>query len=559
MMNLQLKIYICIILSIATILLFLPVKNHEFIDYDVHDYVIDNPNVRKGITYNGILWAFTHTVSGNWHPITLLSHMLDCELYGLNPKGHHISNLLFHIANTVLLFLVLMRMTCAIWMSAFVAALFAIHPLHVESVAWIAERKDVLSTFFWMLAIYAYMHYIERPCIRRYIPILLFFAMGLMSKPMLVTLPFFLLLLDYWPLRRFDFGGSRNADESHDTDSINLKSQMIRLFHLTLEKVPLLAISTVACIITILAQQSWGAVRTLETFPLNIRIANSLISYICYIGKMIWPHKLAVFYPHPGDAISLLQATGSALTLAFITVLVFRIARQYPFLTVGWFWYLGILLPVIGLIQVGDQKMADRYTYVPIIGLFIILAWGCHSLSKNWRYRKIILTLLAGFALSYSAIFTRAQLHHWNNSIALFEHALDVTSNNYIAHYNLGIIQSRFENPREAVRHFSEALKIDPESSDAHFNLGYIFTLKDDIRKAIYHYHEALRIDPDHERAHNDLGVAFIKMGKLKDAISHFSEALRISPGYLEAKNNLSVALQESGDYRDGLIIPDNQ
>jgi len=553
----HLNLIVPLTLIVINLALFWQVQNHGFIDYDVHRYIIDNPNVRSGLTYKGITWAFTSTCEGNWHPLTWLSHMMDCDLYGLNPKGHHLNNLLFHITNTILLFLVLRRMTNALWRSAFVAVLFAIHPLHVESVAWIAERKDVLSTFFWGLTIWAYIRYVERPLVRRYVIILLFFTLGLMSKPMLVTLPFLLILIDYWPLRRFKPPLSRKYDWKDCADSIYIRPGHRYILNLLLEKAPLFALAAVSSIVTFMVQQSWGAVKSLESFPLKVRIANSLVAYAGYLGKTLWPQKLAVLNPHPGDSITILQVFGSGLLLAAITVLVIRMARKHAFLLVGWFWFIGTLFPVIGLVQVGLQGMADRYTYVPIIGIFIIAVWGIPVILKNCRHRKIILAITAGIILLFTSVSTVKQVSYWQNSITLFEHAIDATNDNFIAHYNLGVIHSRLGYLSKAARHYSAALEIDPNSSDANCGLGYTFSQKGNFEKAIHHYHKALKIDADHEKAHNNLGVALVTVGKVKDGIPHFLEAIRISPGYQEAAHNLSVALEETGDKRYELTTPD--
>lgn len=556
---------ISLFLVLITLAIFWRVQNHGFLNFDDDLYVFENPQVKAGLTFKSVKWAFTVFHLGNWYPFTLLSHMLDCQLYGLNPKGHHFNNLLIHILNTLLLFQILKRSTVSLWQSAFISALFAIHPLHVEPVAWISSRKDVLSTFFWMLTMLAYIHYAERPGINRYLLVLLSLSMGLMSKAMLVTIPFILLLFDYWPLKRLNFKRYSGKDCSLTNESPIKYLRRSSTVQLLLEKFPFFLISIFSIVLTLIARRYLEVLPSFEPWSLKIRIANALISYVSYISKMLWPLQLSVYYPHPGMP-PWWKIVGAILFLGFVSFLVVKAARQHPYLPVGWFWYIAALVPVIGFVQIGSHTMADRYTYVPLIGLFIILSWGFHNLFGNWRYRKIILVLIASFVLLYSANFTRKQLVYWNNSVTLFEHALDVTPSNYIAHYNLGIIYIRLGNLQKAAENFSEARKIDPSSSDAHFNLGYIFTQKDDIRKAIYHYHEALRIDPDYEKAHNDLGVLFVRMGKLKDAILHFSEALRINPGYIEAKNNLSTALQQAGDnrgytetYRPSLFLPKNE
>jgi hypothetical protein len=375
-------------LALATLAVFWQVLGHDFVNYDDPDYVYRNPNVQSGITLSSIKWAFTTGHAANWHPLTWLSHMLDWQLFGDNPGWHHLTNLFLHIANTLLLFAVLKRMTNALWRSAFVAAAFALHPLHVESVAWVAERKDVLSTLFWMLTIAAYLRYLERPGTGRYLLTLLIFALGLMAKPMLVTLPFVLLLLDYWPLGRFQFGQIVKSVGQQSRKSLNAFSHWKLSRHLLLEKVPLFALSAISSIVTFLVQRTAGAVTSVETLPLKLRIANTFVSYLTYIQKMVWPSRLAMFYPYPDKTDLIWQTVVFALLLLIISLGVIWLMRRRRYLLTGWLWYLGTLVPVIGLVQVGDQALADRYTYVPLTGLFIIIAWGVPDLIAKWRFRK---------------------------------------------------------------------------------------------------------------------------------------------------------------------------
>lgn len=349
------------------------VKDNEFVNYDDDEYVTQNSHVQAGLTSEGIVWAFTTTHAANWHPLTWLSHMFDYQLFGPNPQGHHLTSLLLHILNSILLFLVLRRMTDALWQSAFVAVLFALHPLHVESVAWVAERKDILSTFFWILTMWAYVRYVERPGSTRYLMVALPLALGLMAKPMLVTLPFVLLLLDIWPLGRIDL--SEYGDASRDKRDKRPRTGIV-LMRLAKEKIPLFALVAASCLVTFAAQRSGGAVQPMESLPFMDRVVNAIVSYFLYIEKMVWPTDMAFFYPYPVHTLPLWQPLGAGLLLLVITVLVIRTARRKPFLLVGWFWYLGTLIPVIGLVQVGGQAMADRYTYVPYIGLFMVVAWG---------------------------------------------------------------------------------------------------------------------------------------------------------------------------------------
>ena len=374
--NVRLGIWICFSLVISILCIYWQVRHFSFVNYDDPQYVTANYAVQAGLAFENIRWAFTAVHANNWHPLTWLSHMLDCQIYGLDPGRHHLTNVLFHILNTLLLFLVFKKMTGALWKSAFVAALFALHPLHVESVVWVAERKDVLSTFFFMLTLWSYTRYVERTNLYNYLMVLLFFMLGLMTKPMLVTLPFVFLLLDYWPLQRFCFGSS---------DS---NGQRSFYWGLVWEKMPLFILSSASSVVTYLVQKSSGAVNSLAAIPFHVRIANALLSYVSYIEKMLWPEHLAVLYPYP-NVILPWKIVCAGLLLMMISVFIFRRLRSKPYLAVGWLWYLGTLVPVIGIVQVGAQAMADRYTYVPLIGIFFIAAWGGADLVTKWRFRKI--------------------------------------------------------------------------------------------------------------------------------------------------------------------------
>jgi len=532
--KIRLDFLVCLFLVITTLVVYWQVRDHEFIGYDDVRYVTKNPRVQGGLSLEGIIWAVTSKSVGNWHPLTWLSHMLDVQLYGMKAGGHHLTNLLFHILNTLLLFLVFRRMTGALWRSAFIAALFALHPLHVESVAWIAERKDVLSTFFWMLTMGAYVWYVERPGFLRYLPVLLFFILGLMAKPMLVTLPFVLLLIDYWPLNRFQFGQSSGGGS---------KKQRSLALRLVWEKIPLFALAAASSVVTLIVQQTGGAVSSFSAYPLNIRLANAMVSYVGYIGKMVWPSNLAVLYPHPGS-LPAWQIAGACLFLVFTSFAVIRaVMRRQPWFAVGWLWFIGTLIPVIGLVQVGSQAMADRYTYVPLIGIFIIVAWGLPELASGWRYRKVVISTMAVACLSILMATTWLQIHHWKNSIMLFERALAVTDNNYVLHNNLGVAFFLQRKVGKAIDHFSEAMKINPGFVDARINMAIALAKKGKMDEAIGYLSEALKINPDSDKAHINLGVALAKLGRTADAIHHYSEALRINPEFDEAHNNLGVAL----------------
>jgi len=381
------SLYICLALVLATFIAYEPMRHNGFVNYDDDVYVTENRNVNRGITAESVFWAFTNPHRSMWHPLTSLSHMLDCQLFGLVPFWHHLTSLLFHIAGTLLLFWILKRMTGAVWLSAFVAAVFALHPLNVESVAWVAERKSVLSSFFWMLTIAAYLRYAERPGIDRYLLVVLVFCLALMAKPMVVTLPFALLLLDYWPLGRFQWGRQSREESSMQSESAKVSYRNSPSWRLVVEKIPLFILSAVLSVITFIAQKSGGAVMWTDSLPLNFRIPNALVSYLTYIGKMFWPSRLAVFYPHPRGTVSIWLAVVVALLLLALSIWVIRSARSRRYLLVGWLWYLGTLVPVVGLVQAGGQARADRYMYLPMIGLLIIITWGLCELAAKWRYR----------------------------------------------------------------------------------------------------------------------------------------------------------------------------
>jgi len=608
-----LKVFlVSLLLLVAIIVPYRQVINFDFVGYDDELYVTENLNVQEGFTAKGIKWSFTTFHAANWHPLTWFSHKLDCELYRLNPAGHHWTNVEFHIANTLLLFFILFKMTGAIWRSAFVAALFAIHPLHVESVAWISERKDVLSTFFGLLAFFAYYHYVKKHSLFNYLLIILFLSMGLMAKPMLVTFPFVLLLLDFWPLKRFQF----KDDQKLQPDG-NICFSVKEFFRLILEKIPLFVPIVISSCLTVIAQQSSSAVKSLETFPLKARIANAFVSYVNYVLKAIWPSNLAVFYPHPGNTLLSWQIFGAIFLIAIACILAILTLKKYPYIAVGLFWFLGTLIPVIGLLQVGEQAMADRYSYIPLIGLFIIVAWGGSELFKKWHYQKTFLGVFSVVVLSALAICTSYQLRHWKNAITLFEHTIKVTKNNYhaqnnlgtafvpveldravfhykealkikpdyvMAFYNLGTallkkekydeavfyfsktlnIDPQKTNARmnlanvlfmkgkydEAVFHYNEILKINPGNADAHYNLAYVLSTQGKFAEAVFHYKETLRIHPEHAKAHYNLGKILINDGQIKEALIHFGEAIKIKPDYVQAYNKLGIMLLQQGKFK---------
>lgn len=532
---------VCLFLIISTFSVYWQVHNYEFINFDDDLYITDNLNVQAGLTIESITWAFTTIHASNWHPLTWLSHMLDCQLYGLNPEGHHVTNLLFHIANSLLLFFVFKRMTGHFWRSAFLASLFAIHPLHVESVAWISERKNVLSTFFWMLTMWSYIWYVQHPRIDKYLLVILFFILGLMSKPMLVTLPFVLLLLDYYPLCRFHKSGG-------NIDTI----QRSKVFRLILEKLPFFILVGISSAITFYAQKNGEAVKSMDLFPVQARIANALIAYASYILKMLYPSRLAVLYPHPGS-YPWWQITGACFLLLYISCMAIRFIKRHPYFIIGWLWFLGTLVPVIGLVQVGDQSMADRYTYIPLIGIFFIISWGIPELLQRWRHSKKIITITATITLFILMLATFTQTGYWKNSITLFEHTLMLTKNNFKTHNNLGVAFQKKGVIDDAIKHFKEALRIKPDCEDAHYNLGNAYKKEGLIDKAIKQYEEVLRIKPDHVDAHNNLGNALKEQGLLDDAIRHYKEVLRIKPDYVKAYSNLGVVLEKQGLIEDAI------
>ncbi|MFH1079342.1 MAG: tetratricopeptide repeat protein [Pseudomonadota bacterium] len=478
---------VSLILIIAVLAVYFNVQDYEFVNYDDPPYVTENQIVKSGLNWKGIFWAFTTTHYANWHPLTWISFMFDYEIFRLRAGAYHWNNLLLHLFNSVLLFLVLKHITNAFWRSFTVAALFALHPLHVESVAWISSRKDVLSALFWLLTIYTYALYIEKPSFYRYILVFLIFSLGLMTKPMLVTLPFVLLLLDYWPLRRFQIGQTNT-----------------RSLSLFFEKIPIFILSIASCIITIYAQESSQAVATWESLSLQTRISNAFASYVKYLLKTFWPVDLAVFYPHPG-VFPLEQLLIHIVLLVLITVLVLYFIRDYPYLLIGWLWYLGTLIPVIGIVQVGSQAMADRYTYIPLIGPFIMVAWGIPDILKSWHYKKLFMVVSTIMVLAILMIISWSQVQVWENSSTLFQHAIKVTPKNFIAHYNLAIEFSRQGNRAKAFLHYSEAVKYSPNFSDAHNNLGDLLARNGKIEDAIKEFQSALKADPNHELAKYNL------------------------------------------------------
>ena len=577
--NLRRTILVCVLLTVVTLATFWPVIRHDFVSADDYNYVVENPAVQAGFTWKTVAWAFTTDCAANWHPLTWLSHMLDAQLFGLNPGGHHLTSLLLHTANTLLLFILLKQMTAALWRSAFVAALFALHPLHVESVAWVSERKDVLSTFFFLLTLLAYARYVKRPAAwilfktrqpksqtgepaatvrsrksgvrnpefgvqgsgagskeraRRlwYLAALLFFALGLMSKPMLVTLPFLLLLLDYWPLQRLEI----------KTPNLKLKT----LLPLLIEKLPFFALAAVSCLVTFAVQKNGGAMPMLGDLPLSARVLNALASYALYLRKMIWPVDLAVYYPYSSAGLPELAAE-SLVVLAGLSVLAFINLRKRPWLAVGWLWYLGTLVPVIGIVQVGLQAMADRYTYIPLIGIFIGITWGVADLATAWPRRKIALAAAALVVVGACGGLASFQVRQWKNSETLFRHALAVTTDNMIAHNQLGIALAAQGKNDEAAIHYAEAVRIQPHYLLALGNLGLSLVRQGKLEEGMGYCRTALALNPRFAKVHFNLGLALAIEGKFKEAASEFEAACQLDPGSVNFRIALAEALAKVG------------
>jgi Flp pilus assembly protein TadD len=527
-----------------TLLLYWPVQQFEFVAFDDTAYVTENRIVQEGLAAGGLRWAFSTFDVANWHPLTWVSHMLDAELYGLNAGGHHWTSVQIHAAGALLLFAALMAMTGAIWTSAFAAALFAVHPLHVESVAWVAERKDVLSGAFWFLCLAAYASYVTKPTAARYLAVLFSFVLGLMSKPMAVTLPIVLLLLDYWPLRRFDEARTvfdrRTGGPTHGA-AASARSLLI-------EKIPLFVFSAASCVMTLAAQGSGGAVIALEQIPVDVRLANALVSYVDYLGKTLWPVGLVMFYPHfgmpPGWKIAF-----CALILMTVTVFAVRGARRYPYVLVGWLWYLGTLVPVIGVVQVGSQSMADRYTYIPLVGIFIALAWALRDQAGKVPALKAPLMILAAVSLVGFTVTARDQVWIWRNSVTLFEHALQVIEANPVVHNNLGVTYLSAGDSGKAAPHFRRALELRPGYADALFNIGLCAFKAGDRQEAARYFQCALQEDSRYDRAHVYLGFILLETRMPGPAAEHFREALHIRPGQEAAHHHLAVALMQMNDY----------
>jgi tetratricopeptide (TPR) repeat protein len=550
---------VCILLIAVTWIVFGQTTRHEFVNYDDNTYVYANPVVRSGVTVYGTEWAFTHVHSQNWHPLTTLSHMLDCQIFGLNAAGHHFTNVLLHTAAVVLLFLVLFQMTGAIWRSGFVAAVFAIHPLHVESVAWIAERKDVLSALFFMLTLAAYASYVRNRSIGRYLAVSILFALGLMSKPMLVTVPFVLLLLDYWPLERGQTfaaanpsprrrgGSERQSATPHPSlspsqgERIKVRGSYRVVGALVVEKIPWFLLAAASCVATIVAQRQ--ATGSAEELPLSWRAENALVAAATYVWQTFWPANLTVFYPHPENQLALWQIILAAGLLAGLTLPALMARRRFPYLFTGWFWYLIMLFPVIGLVQVGLQGHADRYTYLPQIGLGIMATWAIADLTSGWRARMITLACAGSAVLVALSLCAWKQVGYWKNSETLWTHALAVTSHNDVAEAGLGGILLGRGKIDEAISNFREALRIRPNNPEVHRSLAQALAQEGNLTEAIVHWEKALELQPEDVTARDSLGAVLAQQGRLAEAVAQWQQSLQYDPGDGNALSNLGWVL----------------
>jgi len=578
-------------LVIVTFGIYAQLIGHHFITFDDPTYIQDNPMVNRGVTLAGVAWAFTTFHQANWHPLTWIAHMTDSQLFGMKAGGHLLVNALIHTANTLLVFWFLLRTTHARWPSALVAALFALHPLHVESVAWAAERKDTLSTFFGLLSLIAYTRYAEAPSIRRYAWTAITLALGLLTKPMLVTWPFVMLLLDYWPLGRFRRselkGQPARLPAREDFRSSLGEGGWSVVRSLVVEKIPLFALVAASAVITSVAQSHGGGVRTFTEFPIALRLSNALVSYAKYLLLAFWPNDLAVFYPFPKAGVPAWQIIGAALLLTAITAFCFSQRRIRPYLIVGWLWFLGTLVPVIGLVQVGAQTMADRYFYIPSIGLFIAIVFGLADIAERQRVAPWVSAAVASGILLALATLTNAQIRRWTDSFALFQHALAVTPPNFTIETSLGVALGKSSRYDDAEAHFQKALKIRPDFYDALFNMGATRFYQGRLPEAVEYYQAAIHSQPGAPEAHmqlalvlwnqnrseaacdemrrasqlapkdamirSDLGLALARLGRIPEAIDQLHEALRLNPHSAEAHNNLGLALLESGRTRESI------
>ncbi|MGQ9783072.1 MAG: tetratricopeptide repeat protein [Armatimonadota bacterium] len=525
-----------------TLFVYLQTATFNFTNFDDNVYIFQNEHVTKGFSWESLIWAFKSVCAGNWHPLTLISHMLDCQISGLDAGAHHLTSVILHTINSLLLFVVLWLMTDRRGLSWIVAMLFAVHPLHVESVAWLAERKDVLSTLFWFLTVLAYWYFTREPSLSRYILTLLLYMLGLLTKPMLVSLPITLLLLDYWPLKRMQgFGVQRESGQLHRIQSIA---------SLFVEKIPLFILAAGSSIITFVVQHATGAVKPLDAFPLGVRLANAVWAYGQYIVKTFYPVRLACFYPHPGNTLPLWQVLITAIVLALVTMCAVMWRRKAPYLFVGWMWYVITLIPVIGIVQVGKQSMADRYTYVPIIGVFVLTVWSCYHLLNTIKQQigvplRYVALLVASIVVVILALGARRQTSYWRNDTTIWERALAVTKNNAVAHYNLGTTLATQGDIEGAIEHFLKALRIDPRKHEAYANLGVMLAEKGRYEDAVRYLLKAVRLRPRDAVYRANLGLALVQQGRYSEAIPHLKFALSKHPDDESCREALAEAVEQ--------------
>jgi Tfp pilus assembly protein PilF len=534
--NVPRQSWILLLLSVGTLAVYVPVRDHEFLLYDDYGYIVRNFYLQPGVTWENIVWAFTSGYAANWHPLTWLSHMVDYQLFGLNPAGHHLHNVLLHVLNSIVLFLVVWKMTGAEWPSAFVAAMFALHPLHVESVAWASERKDLLSGLFWILTMGAYVRYTRSPSMNRYLLVLVLFVLGLLSKPMVVTLPFVLLLLDYWPLKRL--GGGNSAP------GLSFSSAL-------LEKVPLMLLSLGSSIITYHVQQAAGAMASTDRLPLVLRLENAIVSLVRYLGKTFWPSDLAVFYPHPGMALSVSTVLLSGVILGTVTMFTWLWRKRSPYLFVGWFWFLGTLVPVLGIVQVGAQAMADRYMYLPLIGPALMIGWfGAEMVAHSLRRIVGVAAVLGLVAL---LIVSRVQVGYWQNTETLFQHAAKTTERNWVAHYNLGLTYAEGNRYEEALHHYVKTIEYAPRFVPVYYELGNVLLHLGRDEDAISYLRQSIALDSTYAKAFVDLGVALCRVGRPDEALQYFEQAYRLNRWYGEPNQLVGLTLVQRGQYEQAL------
>ena len=532
----RLNLWVCLGLALVTFAVYLQVRGHHFIQLDDNEYITDNPIVARGLSWAGLIWAFTTVNAANWHPLTWLSHMADCQFFGLNAGAHLLVNVSLHLANTLLLYWFFRRATGAIWRSAILAGLFALHPLHIESVAWASERKDTLSAFFGLLTLLAYLRYVEMRSPLRFALVVLGLAFGLMAKSMLVTWPFVLLLLDFWPFRRV-----RWPDEGR------WKRFVADLWPLLREKLLLLPLVAASIAMTIFAQARGGAVRGLAEATFSLRFSNAVVSYVKYLGATFWPGNLAVYYPFPPEGVPLWQVLSALLLLGTITLATLLFARTHPYLITGWFWFLGTLLPVIGLVQVGGQAMADRYYYLPSIGLFFAIVFGLADLSEHLRIRRLGIAVATVIALGLCSTLTARQLGYWRDSETLFRHTLAVTAENPPIHYNLGCVLGQAGRYEEALQHFDFVLHLDPNSLDVLISKGAALSELGRLNEAVTCLQRATQAAPESTRAHTQLALSLVKQGREHEAFIEFRRAADLAPQEPDAHANLGLSLARLG------------